>query len=221
MIIAAGGSGKRMGGATPKQFLRINGTPIILRTIHAFDAIPLINQIVVVPPLEYVDRVFRMVTRAEPRAIVRVVSGGKDRQASVWEGLVAFPLTPDIVLVHDAVRPLVSKKIILDVIKAVKKYGSGVVGVRVKDTLKLERRKGFYAKTVDRSRMWSVQTPQGFSYEVLRKAHRSARRARFVGTDEASLVERLGIEVKIVEGDYLNLKITTPDDIKLARILSS
>ena len=138
-------------------------------------------------------------------------------QYSVRNGLLCFDREPEIVLVHDAVRPLVAHKEIREVIAQARRHGAAVVGVRVKDTIKIEK-SGFYKKTLRREDLWAVQTPQGFRFEMLMKAHLAAQRSAFLGTDEASLVERLGIPVKIVEGDHRNIKITTEDDLELARL---
>ena len=130
----------------------------------------------------------------------------------------AFDKEPEIILVHDAVRPFVTAEVINKVVEESEKYGAAVVGVRVKDTVKLGE-EGFYKKNLDRNKLWAVQTPQGFRFEILKRAHIAAQRTAFLGTDEASLVERLRIPVKIVEGDYRNIKITTDDDLKLAEML--
>ena len=146
-----------------------------------------------------------------------VVAGGRERQHSVWKGLRAFRESPVVVLVHDAVRPLVSRRVINAVVGQAGRYGAAIAAVPVKDTIKLEGRRGFFAKTISRHRLWAAQTPQGFSYDILVKAHVKARRRGFLGTDEASLVERLGIPIRIVQGEYRNVKLTTPDDLKMAR----
>jgi 2-C-methyl-D-erythritol 4-phosphate cytidylyltransferase len=122
--------------------------------------------------------------------------------------------------VHDAVRPFVSSHIISTVIEQAERYGAAVVGVPAKDTIKMEGKKGFYARTLPRDLLWAVQTPQGFRFDLLLKAHNLARKQGYRGTDEASLVERLRHPVRIVQGDEWNVKITTPDDLKLAHVLA-
>ncbi len=214
MVIAAGGSGKRLGGKTPKQFLRLGGKTVLGHSLLAFHALPSVKEIVVVAPQVHVQKATRVCKAGRFVKVTSVVPGGRERQHSVWNGLMAFRKVPDIVLVHDAARPFINRKMIREVILSVQEYGTGVVGVPVKDTIKIEGRRGFYNSTLDRSRLWAVQTPQGFLFELIVKAHNKARKQRFLGTDEASLVERLGIPVRIVQGDYQNIKITTADDLR-------
>jgi 2-C-methyl-D-erythritol 4-phosphate cytidylyltransferase len=199
--------------------LKLNGKSILQWSIEAFDSLPSIHEIVVVAPADHIKEIQCLLTPIAPRKVSCIVPGGKERQDSVWNGLNAFSDPPDIVLVHDAVRPLVSAATIDEVIRETRLHRAAVVGVRVKDTVKVEGKRGYYAATLDRSKLWAVQTPQGFEFDLLMKAHRKAQRERFLGTDEASLVERMRIPVRIVEGDYRNIKITTPLDLKLAECL--
>jgi 2-C-methyl-D-erythritol 4-phosphate cytidylyltransferase len=161
-------------------------------------------------------RVGKILRSLKSEKLLGIVEGGKERQDSVWNGLHAFVGRPEIVLVHDAVRPLIEEPTIRSVIAAATAFGAAVVGVRVNDTLKEEGKKGFSTRTVDRRILWGVQTPQGFSYDLLMTAHKRARRTRFLGTDEAALVERMNVPVRIVPGDPRNLKITTRADLQLA-----
>jgi 2-C-methyl-D-erythritol 4-phosphate cytidylyltransferase len=216
VVIAAGGAGRRYGGSIPKQFLRLGGIPVLQRTIAAFHALRAINEIIVVVPPGHVRRTGVLVRRAGFSKVSRVIPGGRERQDSVWSGLNAFTSSHDLLLVHDAVRPLATRTIIEGVIAAAGRHGAAVAGVPVRDTIKIERRKGFFAGTLDRSSLWAVQTPQGFRSDILLCAHREARHDRFLGTDEASLVERLGVPVRIVPGDERNLKITTRNDLRVA-----
>ena len=219
VVIPAAGSGRRMGLAERKQYIRVGGKPLLLHTLEAFDHIRAVKSIVVVVPAADVASVTAMVRRARAGNVHAVVPGGAERQDSVWCGLQAFATPPDIVLVHDAVRPLVAGRVIRAVARAAAAHQAAVVGVRVKDTIKVEEPSGFYARTIDRSALWAVQTPQGFRWELLLHAHRKAREDGFVGTDEASLVERLNLPVRIVEGDYDNIKVTTPEDLAICRFL--
>jgi 2-C-methyl-D-erythritol 4-phosphate cytidylyltransferase len=218
VIIAAGGSGRRMGGTLPKQFLRLGQETILERTIAVFERVPDVCEIVIVTPRQYLDRVVRLVRKANVSRQCTIVAGGRERQHSVWNGLRAFYTSPSIVLVHDAVRPFVRPATIRAVISAVRTHGAAVVGVPVGDTVKLAGTKGFYARTLPRERVWAVQTPQGFRLELLVRAHERARQDRFLGTDEGSLVERLGHRVRIVTGETDNVKITTRRDLKLAKL---
>jgi 2-C-methyl-D-erythritol 4-phosphate cytidylyltransferase len=217
VIIPAGGSGKRLGGVLPKQFLLLGDTPILVASVRAFERLPEVREVVVVAPAAYVPRTTRLLTRARCRKVSCVIAGGRERQGSVRLGLEHLSAVPDILLVHDAVRPLVTARVIRRVITAAKKYGAAVVGVPVKDTTKLEGKKGFATKTLPRHLLWAVQTPQGFLFSLFRHAHVRAAAAGVFGTDDASLVERLGIPVRIVEGDQRNIKITTREDLALAR----
>jgi 2-C-methyl-D-erythritol 4-phosphate cytidylyltransferase len=217
VVIPAAGKGLRLGGRVPKQFLPLRRIPVIERTIALFESLPAVNEIVVVASLEHLKKVRALVARAGFKKVSNVVPGGDTRQDSVWRGLQSFTSVPEIVVVHDAVRPCVTKQVVNEVIRQSRRHGAAVVGVRVTDTIKVEKRKGFYAGTLERSRLWAVQTPQGFRYDLLVRAHRKARKTGFVGTDEASLVERMRIPVKIVEGNYHNIKITTKEDLVLAR----
>ena len=205
-----------MGGATPKQFLAVGGVPILERTVGVFDGMREISDIVVVAPAGFLLRARHLIRKAGFSRVIAVVAGGPERQDSVWLGLQAFPVKPDIVLVHDAVRPFVRADAVKEVIREAGRYGGAVLAVRVTDTVKMGTPAGFVVRTLPRDKLWAVQTPQGFRFEFLLKAHRAARKARFTGTDEASLAERVGIAVRIVEGDSGNTKITTRDDLELA-----
>jgi len=219
VVIAAGGKGVRMGGKLPKQFLLMGRRSVLETTIARFQAFPFVREIVLAVPPLYVQRVRDRLRRRGFAKVTTVVAGGRDRQESVWQGLNAFVRRPDVVLVHDAVRPFVDRSLVDSVVTASRRYGAAVVGTRVRDTVKIEGRPGYYTKTLPRERLWTVQTPQGFRFDLLMKAHRAARESGFLGTDEASLVERIGVQVRIVEGRETNIKITTPGDLILARIL--
>ena len=207
-----------MGGKTPKQFLSLGGVPILVRSVRVFERIPAVRQIIIAAPAEHLDRTQRLLRNAGCRKVTAVVEGGRERQESVRRALDRVAGEPSLVLVHDAVRPLVSQRIVRDVITAAHRWGAAVEGVKTKDTIKTEGKAGFYATTLPRHLLWAVQTPQGFRTHLIKKAHRLASRAGFVGTDDASLVERLRIPVRIVAGDYRNLKITTKDDLRIAQL---
>ncbi len=208
----------RMGGSLPKQFLLLKGKSILQRSVEAFESHTGVQEIVVVSPPNYVHETEELLKRARVTKVSHVVAGGRERQHSVRNGLLSLRREPDIVLVHDAVRPLVTSAMITHVIRAAQKYGAAVVGVRVSDTVKIEE-EGFYKKTLDRSKIWVVQTPQGFQFDILKRAHFAALRNGFLGTDDASLVERLKIHARIVEGDYRNIKITSDIDLNVAEML--
>ena len=216
VVIPAGGSGTRVGGGIPKQFLSLRGAPILVRTIALFQRMGEIGPIVVVVPAPHLLRATRMLRRARLTKVVAIVPGGNDRQASVLAGLKAFPLQPRYVLVHDAVRPFVSLQTVAKVIREVRRHGAAIAAKRVTDTIKMEHPRGAIARTVPREGLWAAQTPQGFRFDILMLAHRAARKLRFRGTDESSLLERIGIPVRLVESEGGNIKITTPGDLKIA-----
>lgn len=217
VIIPAGGAGRRLGGTTPKQFLKIGAYPIIAITVRAFDRLPRVGEIIVVVPPGQAARTRRILDAAGCRKVTALVEGGKERQDSVRIGLARITGEPAVVLVHDAVRPFVSRTVVEAVIRDAARYGAAVVGVRVKDTIKTEGEGGFYRETLPRHLLWAVQTPQGFDRHLIEKAHARALREGFIGTDDAMLVERMGLPVRIVEGEYGNVKITTREDLLAAR----
>lgn len=219
VVIPAGGLGRRLRTKTPKQFMMVGGTTILERSITAFTTIGQVDEVVVVVPARHLKRVVRFIGAKQIPKIGAIVAGGEERQHSVWNGLKAFSRPPDIVLVHDAARPLITRRIIEAVIRETRRYDAAVVGVKISDTVKLEKNRGFYATTLDRSKLWTVQTPQGFLFELLVRAHENARRKQIFGTDEAFLVERLRKPIRIVEGEPTNIKITTKGDLKRAEFL--
>jgi 2-C-methyl-D-erythritol 4-phosphate cytidylyltransferase len=216
VVIAAAGKGKRLGRGTPKQFIRLGGVPLLRRAVEMFASVGMVEEIVVAIAPGYSRKAARMLAGAAGRKFLTIVPGGKERQDSVWLALKGFLTKPDIVLVHDAARPLVSMRLIRRVIDATIEHGCAVPGLRVTDTI--TEVGGANVRTLDRRNLWGVQTPQGFQYDLLVKAHKAARRARVVATDDAALLERLRIPVRIVKGEKRNLKITIPDDLRVAEM---
>lgn len=215
VLIPAGGLGTRLGRRTPKQFLRLGGAPILAATLRHFTHHPDVTAIVVAAPEAHVARTRRLVGRAGRRP-VEVVTGGPTRQDSVWLALQAAPAAADIVVVHDAVRPFIDRRLIDAVVAAAAEHGAAICALPVAETVKRVR-DGAVEATLDRSGLWAVQTPQAFRPALLREAHDKARRDGVVGTDDAMLVERLGHPVRVVPGRAGNVKITTPDDLRRAR----
>jgi 2-C-methyl-D-erythritol 4-phosphate cytidylyltransferase len=201
----------------PKQFLTLGGMSILERTLSCFHRHPLIGEIVIVAPRAYLARVRRIKKRGGYSKVTAVVSGASERQGSVWQGLNAFVRRPSVVLVHDAVRPFVDRSTVSRVVRAARQYGAAVVATPVRDTVKLEGKSRFFLKTLPREKLWAVQTPQGFRYHLIIAAHRGARMAGYLGTDEASLIERMGRPVRIIPGKERNMKITTVADLAIAR----
>jgi 2-C-methyl-D-erythritol 4-phosphate cytidylyltransferase len=209
VIIAAAGTGRRFGTQLPKQFTPLAGVPVLARTVEAFDRHDLIDEIVLAVPYGYTGYI-----QSGYHKITAVLEGGADRQSSVYAALGAVSPQTGIVLVHDGVRPFVSGRLIRNITAAAGEGYAAVAGVRVTDTVKQTDPGGWVVSTPDRDTLWNIQTPQGFPYPVLLKAHERARTEGFTGTDDAMLVERYNLaRVRIIEGDKRNIKITEPEDI--------
>ena len=215
VLVPAGGVGARLGRRTPKQFLSLGGATILNRTLTHFRRHPGVRAIVVAAPAEHLARTRGLVGRGGGRP-VEVVAGGATRQESVWCALQAAPADVDIVLVHDAVRPFIDRRLIDAVIAAAAAHGAAICALPIAETIKRVRDE-IVETTLDRAGLWAVQTPQGFRTALLREAHDKARRDGIVGTDDAMLVERLGHPVRVVPGLAGNVKITTPEDLRRAR----
>ncbi len=227
VIIPAAGLGTRMApagkGAPSKQFFEIQGTSIVIHTLRAFARNRRISQIVVALRKNEMER-FRTLLQKEKLADkVEIVEGGEHRQESVANALAQLKAAPEeIVLVHDAVRPFVDDEIIANVIHEVERHGAAIAGLPAVDTIKQVERAAegaIITSTIPRERIVQAQTPQGFRYELIKRAFDSAAADGFTGTDEASLVERLGESVWVVMGSPRNIKITAPSDMDLAEYL--
>jgi 2-C-methyl-D-erythritol 4-phosphate cytidylyltransferase len=217
VIIPAAGAGARMGGQTPKQFLRLPTSPILFATVEHFARHRSVDRIVVVAPADWVGRAERLLKPLPGPKGIRVVPGGRERQESVALGLEALgDSAAPVVVVHDAVRPFITAALIDAVTAAALDHGAAICALPIRETVKRVR-DGFVDATVDRAGLWSVQTPQAFRIGLLREAHDKARRDDFHGTDDAMLVERLGHRVRVVPGLEQNFKITTPADLRAAR----
>jgi len=232
VIIPAAGLGTRMASAASakdkkpaasKQFVELNGSPILLHTLRKFAAATEVNEIVIALRQAEIAPFRERLEREAPEIFKKktvLLEGGETRQQSVANALAAVEAKPDdIILVHDAVRPFLSEEIIRDVVSAAQKYGAAITGVPAMDTVKQVERtaEGAIIKaTIPREKIVMAQTPQGFRYDVLRKAFDEAAADGFIGTDEASLVERSGHKVAVVMGSPRNIKITTPGDLELA-----
>lgn len=219
-IVPAAGSGNRMGRDVSKQYLSLGGMPLLVHTLKVFEECPLVDNVLVVVPPSDIEVVRNTVLAPwKLNKVAGVIPGGKERQDSVRAGIEALDADAGIVIIHDAVRPFVTIELISQCIRAAGQEGAVTVGVPVKDTLKEVAPDGRVMRTCDRSLMWLTQTPQAFRRDIIESAHRAAVRDGFRGTDDTSLVERLGIAVRMIRGDYNNIKITTPDDLILAEAL--
>jgi 2-C-methyl-D-erythritol 4-phosphate cytidylyltransferase len=219
-IIAAGGKGIRMQSRTRKQYLHLDGMPVLARTLKVFNDCPAIDQILLVVPGEDFEFVRQnTLPFIHPEKSIMLVSGGDCRQNSVYNGITKIKNKDCIVVVHDGVRPFVTCEDIVNGIQAAEEYGAGILGIPVDETLKQANDVNFIEKTIERDRIWVAQTPQVFRYKLLRDAHESAIKRGITGTDDAFLVEDLGWPVKMVKGNKYNIKITTPEDMKFAQAI--
>lgn len=215
-VILAGGKGKRMGSKLSKQFIEINNKPIIYYTLKAFESCKEIDDLVLVLPKDEIDYFKKEI---EPRfdfKISKIVEGGKERQDSVYNALNSIE-DCEIVLIHDGARAFVSNKIIEDGIKYSREFGSAAPGVMPKDTIKVKNLSGFSINTPERKSLVAVQTPQCFKYDLIKKGHEKVKHENIKVTDDTMIVELLGERVYIFEGDYKNIKVTTPEDLILAK----
>jgi 2-C-methyl-D-erythritol 4-phosphate cytidylyltransferase len=204
-----------MGSHRPKQYLRLGRAPILVATLRALGRARSLAGIVVAVPAAHVAATRRLLARTRVPKILDVVAGGADRQESVWRGLQRIPEDARFVVVHDAVRPFVTAELV-ERVRAAAAGGAATCGMPVRETVKRVT-DGAVAATVERQGLWLTQTPQAFARDLLWEAHDKARRDGFAGTDDAVLVERLGMPVAMVPGLAQNLKITTPEDLRTAR----
>jgi len=218
-LIPAAGMGKRMGAAINKQYLKLDGLPILAHTLAVFERSPHIDGICLVIPEDEIAYCRKQVVEACGfKKVINIVAGGRERQHSVMNGLKALKelmSADDVVLIHDGVRPFISLELLVECRAVAREHDGALVAVPAKDTIKTVRN-GIVVDTPDRETLWQAQTPQGFRFAVILQAHLSAEEAGFSGTDDASLVERCNGQVRIVPGDYRNIKITTPEDLLLA-----
>lgn len=220
-ILVAAGTGSRMKKGINKQFICIGGMPMLSRTIQAFDSCDGIDEIVVVMNKADIERCKHEII--EPysfKKVTSIVEGGKTRQESGYRGIGAVSKNADIVIVHDGARPFVDYDTIIRGIAAAAEFGASCTAVPAKDTIKQSDSKGFVVHTPDRRSLWQVQTPQTFKYGILKEAHERAIEQSFTGTDDSMLVERMGHKLKLVEGNYFNIKITTEADLLFAEAIA-
>lgn len=219
-IVVAGGQGTRFGGKRPKQFLEINGIPVIIHTLRRFEQSRQIERVVVVLPAADVDAFQLLIDRFKLQKVWRVVTGGQTRAQSVRNGLNAID-EARVVAVHDAVRPLVSSEEIDRVVAAAIETGAAILVAAVSDTIKQVEAEQI-VRTVPRPDLRRALTPQAFHFQILRQAYQDLDKLEATGidvTDDSFLVERLNISVTVVEGDARNLKITAPEDLAIAEAL--
>lgn len=219
-IIVAAGKGSRMNSKINKQYLLLNGKPVLAHTIDVFEKAECISEIIVV--INKNDKNFFINSVIKPynfKKITAVAEGGEDRQASVFNGLCHVSHESEIVAVHDGARPFVTTDIIQRSVDVALKDGAACVGVPVKDTIKKVDEELNVKQTPDRSFLWAIQTPQTFRKNIIADAHRNAALDGFRGTDDSVLAERLGYRVRMVMGSYTNIKITTAEDLVIAEAI--
>lgn len=217
-IIAAAGWGKRFGKGKKKQFQPLGGKPVIVHSIERFEKSPSVGEIVLVVSEDSIRYCHEeIVKKFQFKKITKIVSGGEERQHSVKRGFSSISNETDIVIVHDGVRPFITVDLIEEAINEALKSGGAIVAIPVKDTVK-ESFERYIQRTLPRESLWLAQTPQAFRYDLLKRAYKMSDENGFLGTDESSLVERLGIRVKLIRGSQMNVKITTEEDLLLAEL---
>ena len=219
-IIVAAGKGIRMSDSVRKQYIALDGMPMLSRTLGVFNRCDLIDRIIVAVPEDDVDFCRNEIIPAanmgkEPILVI----GGARRQDSVYNGLKTIETDDGVVLIHDGVRPFVNPEHLVACIKGAQEHGACILGIPAFDTVKHVNAKNEIIQTQKRDTLWLAQTPQAFQLQLIKKAHEIAKQEGFMGTDDASLVERLGGVVKIIPGSRNNIKITNQEDLKLARAL--
>ncbi|WP_421772882.1 2-C-methyl-D-erythritol 4-phosphate cytidylyltransferase [Gracilimonas sp.] len=219
VIIPAAGSGERMGSDIPKPFIKVGDKTILEHTISRFLEVPDVAQIIIATSKNYIPTIKSMFEKLATDIQLNVVEGGSERQFSIYNALKLVSAECELVAVHDAVRPFVRRQLIEECCEYALSVGGAVLGVPAKDTIKKVDADKVIKSTPDRSVLWQAQTPQVFQKGLLVKAYESALEESFIGTDDASLVERIGGTIQMVEGDRENLKITYPVDLKVAELI--
>lgn len=217
LLIPAAGMGLRLGCDGPKALIDVAGKPLLVRTLERFRPLNLLPGTVVIVPAGFEAAFEAALEEAFPWVPISLVTGGAERQISVSNGLNALAPDTEIVAIHDAARPFVSTESVAESIEAADQFGAATVAVPSIDTILVGDADSFLIDTPDRARLWACQTPQTFRVSVIREAHAAAKQADYLGTDDATLVQRTGHTVKLVRGTPLNFKVTTPEDLALAR----
>jgi 2-C-methyl-D-erythritol 4-phosphate cytidylyltransferase len=219
-VIVSAGKGLRLPGEKKKQFLSLQGKPILCHTLDPFEDCPSIDFIHVVVGQEDMTYTLQEIVEAYGyRKISQIVPGGKLRQESVKNGIESLSSEVDIVVIHDGVRPFVTQRMIEESIRGARQFKAVVLAMPVKETIKMAGPDRTVLKTLDRESLWQIQTPQTFQLDLIRQALHKAIEDGFIGTDDASLVERIGGKVHILPGSYTNIKITTPEDLILGHLI--
>lgn len=214
VIIPSGGKGLRLGTDIPKQYVKVNNKELIAYTIDVFEQCNEIDEIVIAAQKDYFNLLNEIIKKYSFRKVLKIVEGGKERQDSVYNALSSLSASNrDLILVHDAARPLLPQKVLLSALQSAENFDNVVVGIKAKDTL--IKGSDSVLSYVDRSEIFYTQTPQIFRYGILKSAMEKAIRKSFLGTDESMLVHKASYKVKLVEGSVFNFKVTTKDDLDL------
>jgi len=218
-IIVAAGKGSRMGHHMGKQYLPLVDKPILVHCLEVFEACAFVDNVILVVGADEIGFCSDLLYPFKFLKVSKIIAGGCDRQHSVYSGLQQLPSDTRIVLIHDGARPFVTVSILEASIDSSQKYGTGIVGMPVKDTIKVVDQNGYVRDTPDRNHLWMIQTPQTFQVDIIQKAHEKAREDGFIGTDDAMLVERMGGPVRMVTGSYENIKVTTQEDLYIGEAI--
>jgi 2-C-methyl-D-erythritol 4-phosphate cytidylyltransferase len=219
-VVPAAGRGARMGSHLPKQFLSLGGLPILVHSLRVLHAVPAVEHIILVVP--EADRQYcltEIVTRHRFAKVTKIVAGGEQRQDSVRHGIQEAGDDAELLLIHDAVRPLITRELVERVIQRAAEVGAAIVAIPMRDTVKRVNHDGVIETTVDRRPLWLAQTPQVFRADVIREAHRKAHIEKFHATDDAQLLEWIGRPVAVVDGSEDNIKITRPQDMAIGEAI--
>ncbi len=217
-IVLAGGVGKRMGSATSKQFLLLDNRPIIAHTLQVFEECRPVDGVYLVVNQKDLSLIQEEILEQNRFSkILKIVIGGRLRQDSVRNGLEAVDEPCDVVIIHDAARPFVSPAFIEKSIFLMEMFDAIIPAMPVKDTIKVISKEGFVQRTLERDSLWQIQTPQTFKYDLILQAYREGMAKKFYGYDDASFIEYLGKRIKVIEGSPYNIKITTPEDLVIAK----
>ncbi|MBU2028430.1 2-C-methyl-D-erythritol 4-phosphate cytidylyltransferase [Patescibacteria group bacterium] len=223
-IILASGIGKRMKAGKNKVLLELRGAPLIFYTLRAFEKCQDIEKILIVIRKEEIELARKIVKKYKVKKVIGIIAGGKERQFSGLNAVIYLDKilkykTGTIVVFHNGANPFVTAEEIINSLKNAKKYGAAAVAHPTRDTIKEVAKNGLVVKTLERSKLWNMQTPQAIKFPLAHKAFTKAEEDNFIGTDDVSLVERMGGKVKIIEASENNFKITTPQDLALAKII--
>jgi len=217
-VIPSAGKGERMKANKPKQFLEIKGTPLLIHTLLKFEKHPQVDAVILSVSNEFINLTKKLVSSYNLKKVLKIVEGGKTRQESVFNGVKASPTETEIFLIHDAVRPFISSDLIGKIIKTAKDFGTGIPAIPVRDTLNKVSKEEII-ENIDRTGLFCIQTPQGIRADILKDLLEKAQREKLVFSDESTLLLHYGYKAKIVEGSFLNFKITYPEDLFLAEKL--